>query len=109
MIALTPEPPYYAVIFSSYLKNNLYDYEETFEKLMQIAGEIDGFIGMESVRNDFGISISYWKDKSSIEEWKENFEHIIAKKRGKQEWYKNYSLKIARVEYEKNFKSHNEL
>lgn len=44
---------------------------------------------MESVREDagLGITISYWRDRASIEAWRRNTEHQHAQRLGRQEFY----------------------
>jgi heme-degrading monooxygenase HmoA len=54
--------------------------------------------GVESARDERGISVSFWKDEASIENWKQQAEHLTAQQRGKQQWYSHYELHVARVE-----------
>ena len=98
MYAVTPEPPYYAVIFSSIQTNNTLGYNETAERMLEFAAKQPGFLGVESARETLGITVSYWKNLESIRRWKENSEHIIAQKKGKQQWYKSFKTRIAKVE-----------
>lgn len=98
MIAKTPKPPYYAVIFSSIRTKINNGYEETATRMVELAKKQDGFIGIESARNDLGITISYWKDLDSIQKWKQNSEHLMAQNRGRTEWYKYYKTRISKVE-----------
>ncbi len=103
MIIKTPEPPYYAVIFSSYRTDNDDDYENTMKILSDVSKNYDDFLGMESSRDGFGISVSYWKTYEGIMMWKKDSEHLIAKEKGKQYWYKSYAIRIARVKYQNYF------
>jgi heme-degrading monooxygenase HmoA len=97
--AATPEPPYYAVIFTS-LRNEQPDdgYEETADRMFELAREQPGFLGVDSAREDVGITVSYWTDEASIAAWKADAEHALAQRRGQKEWYAHYSLRVARVE-----------
>ena len=98
MIATTPRPPYYAVIFTS-TKTSVNDgYSEMAKRMLRLAKTQPGFLGFESAREEIGISISYWKDLESIKNWKENMEHLAAQKKGKENWYKSYKTRIAKVE-----------
>ena len=63
----------------------------------------DGFLGVESAREDLGITVSYWKDEKSIINWKANLEHQSAQKTGKELWYKQYKVRIAKVERDYQF------
>ncbi|NPA37434.1 MAG: antibiotic biosynthesis monooxygenase [Chlorobi bacterium] len=98
MIASTPQPPYYAVIFTSIRTEGDNGYSETAERMLELAKQQPGFLGVESARNDIGITVSYWKDIESINAWKENAEHRIAIEKGKTEWYKSYKVRIAKIE-----------
>ena len=97
----TPEPLYYAVIFTTMRVNNPSDgYAEISERLEKMVCDQPGNIGMESARenNGFGITVCYWTDEVSITNWKNNLEHQDAQKKGRSDWYKNYFLRIAKIE-----------
>lgn len=66
MIAQTPEPPYYAVIFTSVRTEGDNGYAEMADRMVEIARQQDGFLGVESARNDIGITVSYWRDLEAI-------------------------------------------
>jgi heme-degrading monooxygenase HmoA len=101
--ARTPEPPYYAVIFTSLLTGNDRGYEKMAKRMMELAQEQEGFLGVESVRDELGITISYWRDRESIERWKADAEHLEAQKLGQEKWYAAYRIRIAKVEEEKAY------
>lgn len=104
MIASTPEPPYYAVIFTSLLRTeNDHDYEATARRMLELAVLQDGFLGVESARNSVGITVSYWKDLQSIRQWRKHALHQIAIERGQKEWYHKYCLRVCKVEYQRFF------
>lgn len=96
--ANTPAPPYYAVIFTSVLKTPSTEYNQMASYLENLAQNQDGFLGMESAREDVGITVSYWRDVESIKKWKSNTDHLIAQQKGQQEWYKCYKTRICIVE-----------
>jgi heme-degrading monooxygenase HmoA len=97
-IATTPEPPYYAVIFSNELSDDTADYAATAEAMIELARQQPGFLGVESVRDGLGITVSYWRDLASISAWKENAQHSLARQRGRERWYAGFKTRIARVE-----------
>lgn len=103
MIAQTPKPPYYAVIFSSVRSDQDEGYKKMANHMEALAKDQPGYLGFESARNELGISVSYWKDLDAIRKWKANFEHQIAQKKGKKVWYNAYQIRIARVEREYGF------
>ncbi len=94
----TPEPPYYAVIFSSIQTDAIEGYEEMATRMMELAALQPGFLGVESARSEIGITVSYWQDLESIKNWKANTEHLVAQKMGYEKWYKAYQTRIAKVE-----------
>jgi len=94
----TPPLPYYAVIFTSIKNQDTEGYGEMADRMLLLAKEQDGFLGVESAREMIGITVSYWKDEACILKWKQNMEHLIAQQRGIAEWYKNYSVKVCKVE-----------
>ena len=103
MIAKTPKPPYYAVIFSSVNTENVEDYSEMANRMVELASQQPGFLGVESARNELGITVSYWKDLESIKKWKQNSEHLEAQRKGRSDWYKSYKTRIAKVERDYGF------
>lgn len=98
MIAQTPEPPYYAVIFTSVRTDMEQDYQATAQRMVELAETMPGYLGHESARNEIGITVSYWKDMASIRSWKQHAEHQIAQERGNKEWYLAYKTRICLVE-----------
>ena len=105
MIAKTPQPPYYAVIFTSQKSENDGGYGEMAEKMVTLAAQQDGFLGMESARNEVGVTVSYWRDLECIKKWKQNTEHLEAQAKGRSTWYSHYKTRIARVERDYGFDS----
>ena len=103
MSSKLPLPPYYAVIFTSKLKKKSLAYEEMAHKMLKLAQKQKGFLGMESAREEIGITVSYWKDLESIKNWKQNTAHQLAQKLGKNEWYAAYRVRIAKVERDYEF------
>jgi len=98
-IANTPEPPYYAVIFASQRTEGDRGYGRMADKMVELASQQKGFLGIESARDEqLGITVSYWDTLESIKEWKENTAHKVAQGKGRREWYKNFSLRVCRVE-----------
>lgn len=103
MFANTPPPPYYAVIFTSEKIEEANGYEEMAHKMVELAKQQDGFLGIESARDELGITVSYWKDLASIKKWKINTDHLVAQQKGKTEWYKSYKTRICLVERDYDF------
>ena len=99
-IAATPQPPYYAVIFTSLRTAGDNSYGEMADKMVALAQQQPGFLGIESVREELGITVSYWSDLDAIAAWKRNVDHTEAQQRGRADWYSDFRVRIAKVERE---------
>lgn len=102
MICKTPAPPYYAVIFSIVRANvDEAEYAEMGEQMVTLAMQQDGFLGFEfspETPEGFSLSVSYWRDDEAIRRWRQHTDHLIAQRLGKEKWYPQYAIKIAKVE-----------
>ena len=99
MIARTPEPPYWAVIFSSIRTEGDNGYGAMAEAMERLAAQQPGYLGFESARDKaLGLAVSYWRDLESIAAWKADIRHEAAQAKGRQQWYADYSVRISRVE-----------
>ncbi|GAB2585205.1 antibiotic biosynthesis monooxygenase family protein [Spirosoma areae] len=105
MIANTPPPPYYAVIFTSIRTDDAEGYGDTATRMLELAHEQPGFLGVESARDGLGITVSYWDSLASIRAWKQQAEHQIAQQAGRDRWYENYKTRICKVERDYGFET----
>jgi len=98
--AKTPEPPYYAVIFTSTRTRVDEGYGDVAARMVELASQQPGFLGVESTRGaeGLGITVSYWTTLEAIAAWKANAEHRIAQATGHRKWYEHFETRIARVE-----------
>jgi heme-degrading monooxygenase HmoA len=103
-LAHTPEPPYWAVIFSARRDRRPGDqFDETEHRMMALAARQPGYLGVETAFTDIGITVSYWVDEESIAAWKRNADHAFAQYEGRTRWYEAYELRVARVERARSF------
>jgi heme-degrading monooxygenase HmoA len=94
-----PKPPYYAVIFASQRTEGDLGYGKMAEKMVELATQQEGFLGVESARDEgLGITVSYWDSLESIKKWKDHSLHRVAQEKGKTVWYQNYSIRVCKVE-----------
>lgn len=98
--AQAPEPPYYAVIFSSQRTAGDNGYAQMAERMAELAASQPGFLGFDSARgaDGFGITVSYWTSLDAIAAWKADVEHLAAQEMGKRAWYEHYEVRVAKVE-----------
>ena len=76
---------YFAVIFTA--QRTISDenmYQITADRMVTLAQQQPGFLGVESVRGDdgIGITVSYWRDRQAIRNWRINMEHLAAQQMG---------------------------
>ena len=91
---------YFAVIFTN--QRTMSDdgmYNLTSDRMVELAQQQLGFLGVESVRGEdgIGITVSYWRDREAIRNWRINVEHLAAQQMGRQEFYSWYHLRVAEV------------
>lgn len=99
-IAETPEPPYTAVIFTSLRTEGDNGYAAMDREMDRLAAEQDGYLGIEAAREGLGVTVSYWRDAAAARAWKRVAAHLVAQRRGREEWYSAYRVRVATVERE---------
>jgi len=97
-IAITPAPPYYAVIFTSTRTADNSGYDAMSDAMVSLAAQQPGFLGIESAHDSLGITVSYWDSLDAIAAWKQNSAHLVAQQRGREVWYQEFKTRICRVE-----------
>ena len=92
--------PYYAVIFSSQRTAGDHGYGAMGDRMVELAAEQPGYLGVESARgaDGFGITVSYWESEAAIAAWKSNAEHLEAQRKGWSDWYAHFELRVAKIE-----------
>jgi heme-degrading monooxygenase HmoA len=105
MIAQTPQPPYYAVIFTSLRTPDETGYSDMADAMDELAAQQEGYLGIESARNEIGITVSYWASLEAVRNWKANTDHLMAQKIGRDKWYESYKVRICKVERDYGFES----
>jgi heme-degrading monooxygenase HmoA len=99
MIANTPAPPYYAVIFSSLRTEGDQGYGQAANRMLALAQKQPGFLGVESAREDgLGITVSYWASEAAILAWKQHAEHSEVREQGRSIWYSAFHTRVCKVE-----------
>jgi heme-degrading monooxygenase HmoA len=95
------------VIFSS-LRTAQDDqgYAAAADRMVQLASEQPGYLGVDSVRDatGVGITVSYWSSEAAISAWRRHAEHTIVREQGRKSWYVEYELRVAKVERAYGFK-----
>ena len=96
----TPPQGSYAVIFTSLRTDGDAGYKAMAERMVALAAEQPGFLGVRSARGDdgLGITVSYWDSLESIAAWRAHIEHRPAREQGRAQWYAHYELQVVKVE-----------
>jgi heme-degrading monooxygenase HmoA len=102
-IATTPATPYYAVIFTSIRTEGDRGYGKMSDAMAESAAKQPGFLGVESAREEVGITVSYWSSLEAIAAWKQDAAHLMAQKLGRENWYDAYKTRVCRVERDYEF------
>ena len=101
----TPAPPYYTVVFSAQMTEQTNGYVDLATRMVELASRQAGFLGIETAQNTDGssITVSYWEDEDSIRAWKKNLDHQAAQRIGRETFYQNFTVRIARVDRDYTF------
>ena len=107
---MSPKSPYYAVIFSS-IRTTEADhlYASTAKDIFSLAAKQPGYLGYETARDStrHGITVIYWDSLENIKRWKTDAEHLVVQKMGRDIFYKEYHVRIAKVEREYRWSKRN--
>ncbi len=102
-----PEPPYYTVIFPNQrTREDDAGYAKMAKRMVDLAKEQPGCLGFDSARDagGFGITVSYWESLDAIAAWKAHPEHLEAQALGRDKWYAEFDVHIAKVERSYSFR-----
>ena len=95
----SPEPPYYIAVFSAIRTDVKEGYDDAMKRMLELAEQMDGYLGVEFAGDEtFSITTVFWKDLPALEQWKTHPEPVKTKEKGKELWYKQYRIRIAKVE-----------
>lgn len=101
MIARTPPPPYWAVIFTAVFSGEDSEaYASMGARMVETAHAQPGFLGYETAQDEGNreITICYWETEAGLIAWKQHADHLEAQRLGREVWYSGYSIRIVKVE-----------
>ncbi|WP_268797037.1 antibiotic biosynthesis monooxygenase family protein [Pseudomonas huanghezhanensis] len=101
MIIDNVSAPCYAVIFTSIRTDEDPEgYSLAAQRMLDLARQQPGFLGVESAREEggVGITVSYWSSEAAILAWKHHPEHAVIRERGRSTWYQRCTTRVAKVE-----------
>jgi heme-degrading monooxygenase HmoA len=100
-VTFRPEPPYYAVIISTWSSGEDPEgYAAMNRRMAELGSGQPGYLGRDSSTAPDGhdVTVLYYTDAASITTWKAHPEHLEAQSLGKSTWYTAYRVEITRVE-----------
>jgi len=63
--------------------------------------KIDGFISVERFASLYQegkiLSLSFWRDEAAVERWRTHVQHRAAQRRGREEIFADYRIRVAAV------------
>ncbi|QDQ12426.1 antibiotic biosynthesis monooxygenase family protein [Streptomyces spectabilis] len=94
------EPPYYSVVFTARRIEGDHGYAETSQRMDELVETLPGFLGVDSAGTPggLGITVAYFRDLDAIKAWRDDPEHRVARKRGREEWFERYVVHVGKVE-----------
>jgi len=96
------EPPYWVVVFSSQRTEGDHGYGAMAEEMERLVAQQPGYLGMESVRaaDGAGITSAYFRAEADARAWKQVARHLEAQRLGREQWYRGYRVRVAKIERE---------
>jgi heme-degrading monooxygenase HmoA len=85
------------VIFTSVRTDGDDGYAVMSTRMEALAREQPGYLGIESAKEGLGITVSYWVDEAAARAWKQVAQHLVAQRRGREVWYRDYRVRVATV------------
>ena len=90
--------PKYAVIFRAEIRKLDDEYAAMAARMRELAIAEYGcveFLAVTEGRRE--VAISYWDSEAQIKNWKQNAEHLVAQKNGRNKWYRSYAVEVVEV------------
>ncbi|KPB40965.1 Antibiotic biosynthesis monooxygenase protein [Pseudomonas savastanoi pv. phaseolicola] len=106
MMAARFPTPYFAVVFTSLRTSEEgQTYADAAQRMVELARQQPGFLGVESARDEhgLGITVSYWSDETAILAWKQQTDHAQVREQGRARWYQAFTTRICKVERDYSF------
>lgn len=106
MIAARFPTPYFAVVFTSLrMPDEGQAYATAAQRMVELARQQPGFLGVESARGDdgLGVTVSYWTDEAAILAWKQQAEHAEVREQGRARGYQAFATRVCKVERDYSF------
>ena len=88
----------FVVIFRARARGLDADYTAAAALLRELALTRFGCLEFVAVaEGDQEIALSYWPDEASIRAWKQQADHLMAQRLGRERWYASYRVEVAQI------------
>jgi heme-degrading monooxygenase HmoA len=81
------------------------DYQDKAAEMLAYARAQPGYVDFKQYQAEDGerLTVVKWKDRETLEAWRQNPRHREAKHLGREHWYASYDIEIAEVIHENHF------
>jgi heme-degrading monooxygenase HmoA len=81
------------------------DYGDMGDAMLEHARSQPGFVDYKQYHTDDRerLTVVWWKDEATLEQWRNDSRHVAAKKMGRDRWYQDYHIEIAKVVHEAHY------
>jgi heme-degrading monooxygenase HmoA len=93
------------VVFRNRLRDPAPGYEQTAARMVELAQQQPGFRALKTFAAEDGerVTISEFDSLAAVDAWRANLEHLEAQRRGRSEFYAEYSLQTCELIRESDF------
>jgi heme-degrading monooxygenase HmoA len=94
-------------IFRNRLREGAAGYPATAERMEALVSKLPGFLGIKTFRAEDGerVSLFAFESLAALEAWRDHPEHRVAQRRGRDEFYAEYTLQICQPLREARFEA----
>jgi heme-degrading monooxygenase HmoA len=87
------------VLFRSKLVDPPVGYDEMAAEMAALAPTMPGFVDVKSFKADDGerLTVVWWENEETLRGWREQAQHRVAQRMGRERWYEYYKLEVAEV------------
>jgi heme-degrading monooxygenase HmoA len=74
-------------------------YSEMAEQMSKLAQVSPGFIAEKGFTAEDGerLTVVWWEDEETLRQWRNQAQHLVAQRVGREKWYEYYKLEVATV------------
>jgi heme-degrading monooxygenase HmoA len=80
-------------------------YPEMADEMEALARSMPGFVDVKAFRADDGerLTVVWWENEDTLKGWREQVQHRLAQRLGREKWYEYYKLEVAEIVRDASF------